>query len=114
MLEGRGSDRGLTDDPAPARRRTGRAGRAQAEFSPGGREMMGVPDLAGVLVGLGVLLGVPLILGAVAPLLAGSEGAGAGPHLPAGRRLIAAGAGGLLGCLALAATAVAGLSAALS
>src|SRR5437016_4844365 len=68
------------------------------------------PDLRGLVVVYWAALAVPLLLGVVATLLAGSEGAAAGPHLPAGRRMAAATAGGLAGCLALAGVAFAGLA----
>ena len=66
-----------------------------------------------VAFGLGVVLALPLLLGAAAALLAGVEGAAAGPRLPWGRHLTAAAAGGAVGCGLLAGAALAGLYAAL-
>jgi hypothetical protein len=68
-----------------------------------------VPNLMGFVLALWMVLAVPLLLGAVAVLLAGAEGAEAGPQLRAGRRLVAAAGGGLGGGLTLAGAALAGL-----
>jgi hypothetical protein len=72
------------------------------------------PNLMGVVFALGVVLAIPLLLGAVAVLLAGAEGAAAGPHLRAGRRLLAVAAGELVGGSALGGAALAGLDVAVS
>jgi hypothetical protein len=75
---------------------------------------MYAPNLEGLVLVLVEVLALPLLLGAVATLLAGLEGASAGPHLRTGRRLIAATTGALVGCLALAGAACFGLYVALS
>ena len=72
------------------------------------------PNLTGFVFVLWVVLALPLVLGEVAVLLAGAEGATAGPHLRAGRRLVAAAVGGLVGSLTLGGAALAGLAVAMS
>jgi hypothetical protein len=74
---------------------------------------MYAPDLSGLFFFIKLVLAVPLLLGVVTTLLAGVEGASAGPHLRAGRRLVAAAAGGLVGCFTFAGAALVGLHAAL-
>jgi hypothetical protein len=65
------------------------------------------PDLSGALVLIGTVLAVPFILGVVATLLAGLQGAVAGPELSTSRRLVGTMVGGLVGCTTLTVLSIA-------